>query len=77
MQLDPELLLVPSWKYDKEQEPDKLREEILQNPAYQGVSAIKSKRVVKLRDAYLYSTTHYIVYAVRNLAEAAYPERFE
>lgn len=77
VQLDPELLLVPSWKYDKEQEPDKLREEILQNPAYQGVSAIKSKRVVKLRDAYLYSTTHYIVYAVRDLAEAAYPERFE
>lgn len=77
VRLDPDLLIIPSWKYDKEQDPNKLREEILQNPAYQGVSAVKNKKVMPLHDTYLYSTTHYIVYAVRDMAEAAYPERFK
>ena len=53
-----------------------MREEILQNRAYQSVNAVKNKRVVQLRDTYLYSTTHYIVYAIRDLVEAAYPEKF-
>lgn len=77
VRLDPELLLLPSWKYDNEQDPAKLRDEILQNPAYQSVDAIKNNRVVQLHDTYLYSTTHYIVFAIRELAEAAYPDRFK
>ena len=70
------MVFYPSWKYDNEQDPSKMREEILQNRAYQSVNAVKNKRVVQLRDTYLYSTTHYIVYAIRDLAEAAYPEKF-
>lgn len=77
IRLNPDLLVIPSWKYDNEQDPSKLREEILQNRAYQSVNAVKDKRVVQLRDMYLYSTTHYIVYAIRDLAEAAYPEKFK
>lgn len=77
IRLNPDLLVIPSWKYDNEQDPSKMREEILQNRAYQSVNAVKNKRVVQLRDTYLYSTTHYIVYAIRDLAEAAYPERFK
>ena len=76
IRLNPDLLVIPSWKYDNEQDPSKMREEILQNRAYQSVNAVKNKRVVQLRDTYLYSTTHYIVYAIRDLAEAAYPEKF-
>lgn len=76
IRLNPGLLVIPSWKYDNEQDPSKMREEILQNRAYQSVNAVKNKRVVQLRDTYLYSTTHYIVYAIRDLVEAAYPEKF-
>lgn len=76
IRLNPDLLVIPSWKYDNEQDPSKMREEILQNRAYQSVNAVKNKRVVQLRDTYLYSTTHYIVYAIRDLVEAAYPEKF-
>ena len=56
IRLNPDLLVIPSWKYDNEQDPSKMREEILQNRAYQSVNAVKNKRVVQLRDTYLYST---------------------
>ncbi len=77
VKLDPQLLLLPSWRYGNEEDPEQMREDILRNPAYQSIRAVRDKRVVQLRDNYLHSTSHYIVYAVRELAEAAYPERFK
>ena len=43
IRLNPDLLVIPSWKYDNEQDPSKMREEILQNRAYQSVNAVKNK----------------------------------
>lgn len=76
IELDPDIILTPSWDYDGHQDTAKFKERILHNPAYQNIKAVKDKRVLQLHDSYLYSTSQYIVYAVREVAQAAYPEKF-
>lgn len=72
LELNPELIITPSWDYSKKGDPEQFRQRILQNPAYKSIKAVKNGRVQSLHDNYLYSTSQYTVKAVRELAHAAY-----
>lgn len=72
LELNPELIITPSWDYSKKGDPEQFRQRILQNPAYKSIKAVKNGRVQSLHDNYLYSTSQYTVKAVQELAHAAY-----
>lgn len=72
LELNPELIITPSWDYSKKGDPEQFRQRILQNPAYKSIKAVKNGRVQSLHDNYLYSTSQYTVKAVQELAYAAY-----
>ncbi len=72
LELNPDVIITPSWDYSKKGDPEMFRQKILNNPTYKNMNAIKNKRVVQLHENYLYSTSQYTVKAVEELAEAAY-----
>ena len=77
LELNPDLILTPSWDYSKKGDPDDFRRRILENPTYKDMNAVKNKQVYKIHDNYLYSTSQYTVKAVEELAQLAYPEAFK
>ena len=76
LELNPDLILTPSWDYSKKGDPDDFRRRILENPTYKDMNAVKNKQVFKIHDNYLYSTSQYTVKAVEELAQLAYPDAF-
>ncbi|HWR38613.1 MAG TPA: ABC transporter substrate-binding protein [Patescibacteria group bacterium] len=71
--VNPDLILVPTWKGGK-LDVDKIRAELQNDPALQTVKAIRAQRLVQIPDLYLYCASQDIVYAVRDIMNAAYPE---
>lgn len=74
--IDPEIFILPSWDFGEANNAKNYVEQIRNDPAFSSVRAIKSNRLVQVHDAYLYSTSHYAVQAVGELARAAYPDKF-
>lgn len=72
--INPDIILIPSWDYGGTRNTGEFKASVLNNPAYQGIKAIKNKDIIQLQDKYLYSTSHYAVQAVEDLAKATYPE---
>lgn len=77
LELNPDIILTPSWDYSKKGDPDDFRRRILENPTYKDMNAVKKQQVFKIHDNYLYSTSQYTVKAVEELAQLAYPEAFK
>lgn len=76
LKINPDIIITPSWDYSHKGDPNVFRQGILDDPLYRDINAVKNNKVVMLHDNYLYSTSQYIVEAVRELAAAAYPELF-
>lgn len=76
LELDPDLILLPSWSYDGKADPDQFRKTFLSDPAFAGLKAVKNRRVVILPDRHLQATSQYMVDGVEDLARAAYPDLF-
>lgn len=72
LEINPDLIITPSWDYSKKGDPEEFRKKILNNPVYKNINAVKNNRVVRLHDQYLYSTSQYTLKAVEELAQAAY-----
>ena len=76
LQLNPDMIITPSWDYSNQGDPEKFRQKILNNPVYASVNAIKNGKVVMVKDNYLVSTSQYTYKAAEELAMKAYPEVF-
>lgn len=76
LEINPDVIFMPSWDYTKKNDLDNFAKEILENPLYKNVSAVKNRRVYKLHDQYLYSTNQYTIKAVEEMAKLCYPELF-
>lgn len=77
LQMNPDLLVLPSWDYGAEkQNPSQFKQEVLNDPAYSGITAVKSGEVYQLHEKYMYSISHNVVKAVDELARTAYPQLF-
>ena len=72
LELNPDVIFMPSWDYSKGNDLNAFAENILKNPLYKDVGAIKNKRIYKLHDQYLYSTSQYTLKAVEEMAEVCY-----
>ncbi len=76
LEINPDMIITPSWDYSKQGDPEMFRQRILNNPLYKNINAIKNKKVTRIHDQYMYSTSQYTVKAVEEIAAAAYPEIF-
>ena len=74
--LNPDVFLMPVWSADH-QDAEAYKKNLLGDPAYREVKAVKNGRLLTVEDRYRYSSSQYIVEAVEKLAEAVYPEQFQ
>ncbi|MEN6413552.1 MAG: ABC transporter substrate-binding protein [Veillonellales bacterium] len=74
--INPDVLLLPDWDYDGKRNIEQYRLQVQNDPALQTVKAIRHQRLVQVPDRYLYSVSQSIVYGVRDIAKAAYPQYF-
>ena len=78
----PELLIVPGLAYGADFSTvfdggEAAKAGILADAALSSVPAVQTGRIVALTECYRSSTSHYMAKAVRELAQAAYPQLFE
>lgn len=76
LELNPDIIITPSWDYSKQGNPEAFRNDIINNPLYKDIKAVKNNKVIRIKDNNLYSTSQYVVDAVEELAKKAYPELF-
>lgn len=72
VRLDPDIFILAGWNYDGKHEQRQMEEELMNNPGYRGVKAVKNKAVYTLPAAHLLSTSQYIVNAIEDMAQAVY-----
>jgi len=68
---------MPLWKTKDGDNPAEFERELLTNPAYQAVKAVKNHRLVPYSERYKYVMSHHITDAVEEAAKAVYPELWE
>ncbi|UCG00069.1 MAG: ABC transporter substrate-binding protein [Spirochaetaceae bacterium] len=76
LELDPDLLILPGWVYGDPGGADAFYQLTLEDPALQGLSAMRQGRVYQMPEGLKAATSQYIVDAVAYLARLAYPQLF-
>ena len=76
LELDPDLLILPGWIYGDPDGADAFYRQTVDDPALQGLSAIREQRVYQMPEGLKAATSQYIVAAVEYLARLAYPQLF-
>ena len=71
IRLDPDVIICSADAVDS-----KMWQEVLQDPSFKNIKAIKHKKVFTLEERYMYSTTQYFAEAVEMMAKTVYPECF-
>lgn len=75
-QIDPDVILLPTWRVRAEDDPRKFADGLLENPAFQNIKAIKNGRLIPFPEKYKYVMSHHVVDAIEAAARAVYPEVF-
>jgi iron complex transport system substrate-binding protein len=76
LELDPDLLILPGWVYGDPGGAEAFYAQTMQDPALQGLSAVREGRVYQIPEGLKAATSQYIVDAVEYLARLAYPQAF-
>lgn len=76
VQADPDVLLLPTWNFNGHQDAERFRRDVMQDPAYASVKAVREGHVIFLADRYRYVTSQHIADSVEAAARAVYPELF-
>lgn len=77
IEMNPDILILPSWSYDPEEDPKEFAEQIKKDPSFASIKAVKNDRVYMMEDKHLVAVSQYIVLGVEDLAKIAYPELFQ
>lgn len=75
VQVNPDVFLIPDWDYYGKTDMQQYKAEMLQDPAFQTITAVQQKRIVEVSDSHMLSTSQYMVYCVEDIFNAAYSER--
>lgn len=74
--LNPDVLLLPTWDAKGNQNSDQYFQQIVSDPAYRDIQCVKNRRVYKFPEKYRYCASQYIVDAAEAMAKLVYPECF-
>jgi len=77
VQINPDILLLPNYNNHGHYDVDDFTKEYLDDPALQTLTAIKTRQLVRPRDAYIYNASQNIVFGVQEIAYAAYGDTFK
>ncbi|MGN0954495.1 ABC transporter substrate-binding protein [Dialister sp.] len=75
-EIDPDVILMPVWKVKTGDDEEAFAREILENPAYRDVKAVKNKKLVPFPEKYKYVMSQHVTDAIEASARAVYPELF-
>jgi iron complex transport system substrate-binding protein len=76
LEIDPDVLFLPSWVYGEPGGAESFRRQTLADPALRGLKAIKSGKVYPIPGRLTQTTSQYVAQAIEFLARTAYPELF-
>lgn len=77
IQANPDVFLLPTWNFNGKSYAHALEEELLADPAYADLKAIRNRNLVFVPDRYRYVTSQHAAESLEVLAKAVYPELFE
>lgn len=76
VQVNPDVLLMPTWSSDEKDDSLAYCEEVRNDPAYQTIKAIQNNQLVFVSDRYRYCVSQYAADSVTKIAQVVYPEYF-
>ena len=76
-QINPDVFLMPVWKWKESDDEEEFLKELKNNPAYKGVSAVKNNKFIRLQEKYKYVMSHHVTEAIEETAKAVYPELWQ
>lgn len=76
-EIDPDVILLPVWKVKAGDDEKEFAREIMENPAYRDVKAVKNGRLIPFPEKCKYVMSQHITDAMEASARAVYPELFE
>lgn len=76
-EMNPDVILMPVWQRGEGISEEAFAEELLANPALQGVTAIKEKNLIRFPEKYKYVMSQHLPDAVEAAAKAIYPKLFD
>ena len=69
--MNPDIILIPTWTYGNVS-PEKIRNELLTDPAMQPIRAVQNRAFRQVPDKYMYSASPAMTKAILGIQEAAY-----
>ena len=72
IKLDPDVIICSADAADS-----RMWKEVLEDPSFKNLKAIRNKKVFMLEERFMYSTTQYFADAVEKMAKTVYPECFQ
>lgn len=72
--VNPDMFFLPTWNYNGKENVDGYAHQIMDDPAYRDVKAVKNKQVRFVDDKYRYVASQHIVEAIEKIAKEAYQE---
>ena len=75
--INPDVILLPVWRVKEGDDQQKFAADLMKNPAFQDVTAVKEHHLVPFPEKYKYVMSHHVVDAIEAAARAVYPEVFE
>ena len=75
--INPDVFLLPVWKTREGDDENEFKKELMQNPAYQDVKAVKNNQFIFFSERYKYVMSQHVTDSVEAVARAVYPELWE
>lgn len=77
IEADPDVLILPTWNFNGKSDAGHFKEELLSDPAYANLKAIRTGNLVFVADKYRYVSSQHAAESLEVLAKAVYPELWE
>lgn len=74
---NPDLILLPSWYYDSKNTLESMKKSLKDDKSLSDVKAIKNDRFITVQYQHISAISQYVVFAVEDVAKAAYPDLFK
>lgn len=75
--MNPDIILLPSWYYDKTKSLEGLKDTLLKDSSLASVKAIKNQKLLSVSNPHISAISQYVVLGVEDVAKAAYPDLFK
>lgn len=75
--INPDVILLPVWRVKEGDDQQKFAADLMANPAFRDVKAVKEHHLVPFPEKYKYVMSHHVADAIEAAARAVYPEVFE